>query len=197
MHICFSDDPTADPSEEGDESGAGERQKRDINVGSEHVKKVETLYCELCRVYLSHRDDEERVLKNHCGVRSHLRAYLRHKEDKSLRQEAERVHRKQQEEEEKEKKAAEDDVEKQVEDETAEVDAAPEGVEEEEEEGAATKVDSEPKADDAEEVVEEKMWADVDKDLGELLREVDEPESGNDDDEDSCLNNERLTKDSP
>ncbi|XP_055702553.1 zinc finger protein on ecdysone puffs-like isoform X2 [Phlebotomus papatasi] len=194
----LKDDPTADASEDGDESAGGERQKRDINVGSEHVKKVETLYCELCRVYLSHRDDEERVLKNHCGVRSHLRAYLRHKEDKSLRQEAERVHRKQQEEEEKEKKAAaEDDVEKQVEDEaTTEGDAAPEGAdeeEEEEEEGAAVaKVNSEPKTEDGEEVVEEKMWADVDKDLGELLREVDEPESGNDDDEDSCLNNERF-----
>ncbi|XP_059613323.1 uncharacterized protein LOC132259630 isoform X2 [Phlebotomus argentipes] len=176
------DPDIADPSEI-------EEPSPDINVGAEHVKKVETLYCELCRVYMSHRDDPERVLSVHCSGRGHLRAYLRFKENKSLRQEAERVHRKHEEEE--KKKAAE--AEKSSKDDSAE--QQKDGEEEEEESVANTTSQSDQKGDDT---GDDKMWADVDKDLGDLLSEV-IPEEGNedeDDDEDSHLNSERLTNNS-
>lgn len=50
----------------------------EINVGNEHVKKIEVLYCELCRYYLPHLEDPDAALQKHCSTRNHLRAYLRY-----------------------------------------------------------------------------------------------------------------------
>lgn len=69
----------------------------EINVGAEHVKRIEVNYCELCRYYLSHHEEYEVSLKKHCGTRGHLRAFLRYKENQTLRLAAEQVHRRDQE----------------------------------------------------------------------------------------------------
>jgi len=74
-----------------------EKLKQEINVGSEHVKKVEVYYCDLCYIYLPRKEDLEASLKRHCAGRTHLRAYVRHRDDKNLRIQAERIHRKHQE----------------------------------------------------------------------------------------------------
>lgn len=78
---------------ESDENGESEAGKSDINVGNEHVKKIEVFYCDLCRFYLPHLEDPEAALQKHCSTRNHLRAYLRFKENQSLKQAAELIHR--------------------------------------------------------------------------------------------------------
>lgn len=83
------------------------KSKQEINVGNEHVKKVEVYYCELCRFYLPLTDDQTSALAKHCGSRSHLRSYLRYKENQNLRLAAEKIHRRHhQEREVKKEKAA-------------------------------------------------------------------------------------------
>lgn len=67
--------------------------RAEINVGNEHVKKIEVLYCELCRYYLPHLEDPDAALQKHCSTRNHLRAYLRYKENQSLKITAEMIHR--------------------------------------------------------------------------------------------------------
>lgn len=88
------------PMEEGDEIvpvvepvKTVENTRAEINVGNEHVKKIEVLYCELCRYYLPHLEDPEAALQKHCSTRNHLRAYLRYKENQSLKITAEMIHR--------------------------------------------------------------------------------------------------------
>lgn len=70
----------------------------DVLVGSEHVKKVEAYYCEICHYFLPRHKVVEESMKKHCNVRTHLKNYLRHKEDESLRLTAEKIHRRHQEE---------------------------------------------------------------------------------------------------
>lgn len=134
--------------------------KESINVGVDHVKKVEVYYCDLCRIYLSRHATPEREIKEHCRGRMHLQRYVRYKEVKDLRKQAERIHRKSQEAKEK-KEGVEDDIKKEVKNEE-----------------------------------DDKLWADVDKDLGEILAEVN-AEGGNkssDEDEDSRPNGERYDR---
>lgn len=104
------DDEEANKEEEKDEAEEEEEEEQvdsgeDINVGSEHVKTVEVGYCELCFSYVSHRGDQALNLKRHCASRSHLRYYIRYKDDLMLKEEAEALHKKR--EAEKKKKAAE------------------------------------------------------------------------------------------
>lgn len=73
------------------------KSKAEINVGNEHMKKVEVYYCELCRFYLPYNEEQESALKKHCGTRSHLRSYLRYKDNQNLRLAAEKIHRRHQE----------------------------------------------------------------------------------------------------
>lgn len=72
---------------------ASDNSNAEINVGNEHVKKIEVLYCELCRYYLPHLEDPVAALTKHCSTRNHLRAYLRYKENQSLKITAEMIHR--------------------------------------------------------------------------------------------------------
>lgn len=72
---------------------SGAASPAEINVGNEHVKKIEVLYCELCRYYLPHLEDPDAALQKHCSTRNHLRAYLRYKENQSLKITAEMIHR--------------------------------------------------------------------------------------------------------
>lgn len=80
--------------------------KPEINVGNEHMKKVEVYYCDLCRFYLPYNEEQEAALKKHCGTRSHLRSYLRYKENQNLRLAAEKIHRRHQEQREAKREKA-------------------------------------------------------------------------------------------
>lgn len=93
-----------DANDVANNDNADELNKEEVNVGSEHVKKVDAHYCELCRVYLPHQEDFETSLRRHCLNRSHLRAYLQFREDKNLRKTAEMVHRRHQRKESKDPK---------------------------------------------------------------------------------------------
>lgn len=84
-------------TEEGGDPSVATKPKETINVGAEHVKKVEVHYCDLCRIYLSRYESPDRAIKQHCRGRMHLQRYVRYKEDKDLRRQAERIHRKSQE----------------------------------------------------------------------------------------------------
>lgn len=61
--------------------------------GADYVKKVEVMYCELCAIYLPRTSEEDVALANHCRTRNHLQRYVRYKDDRALRKEAERIHR--------------------------------------------------------------------------------------------------------
>lgn len=45
-------------------------------------------------MYVSHHGDQEKSLSRHCILRSHLRNYIRYKDDKALQAEAEALHKK-------------------------------------------------------------------------------------------------------
>ncbi|XP_068084946.1 zinc finger protein on ecdysone puffs [Anabrus simplex] len=64
------------------------------NIGAEYARKVEVYYCDLCRTYLPWYDEQEKALAIHCRSRSHLQRYVRYREDRLLRKEAERLHQK-------------------------------------------------------------------------------------------------------
>lgn len=99
------------PPEEKEES---EEEQITINVGSEHIKKVEVSYCELCVQYISHRGDQNLQLQRHCSSRSHMRNYIRYKDDKALKKEAEALHKKRKAEREKKEKEQKEKEEKEA-----------------------------------------------------------------------------------
>ncbi|EZA46844.1 DNA ligase 1 isoform X2 [Ooceraea biroi] len=68
------------------------KSKQMIKVGAEYIKRVEVQYCELCKVYLSRSENMERAVALHCSTRSHLKRYVRDNDDKALRRQAERIH---------------------------------------------------------------------------------------------------------
>lgn len=63
-----------------------------IVLGSEYVKKIEVYFCELCRLYLPRLDQPERALSIHCRTRTHLQRYVRYRDDRALRNKAEKIH---------------------------------------------------------------------------------------------------------
>lgn len=179
-------DSVGDVDEVEDDDSGGEKKdestpkkvKVEINIGSEHIKKMEVWWCELCRVYLPRVEaggtEEAETLRRHCRLRIHLGRYVQHRDTRTLRKHAERIHRQlhQQKEEDKEAAAAEGDKLKT--------------------EKAESTDENKKKLDNgAENLItsgsEDKLWADVDKDIGELLREVDpQGNEGSDDEEDLC-----------
>lgn len=105
-------------------------------------------------MYLPRVEESEvdRVLAKHCKQRTHMTRYIRFKEDKELAKRAERLQRKETAEKEKEK---DKDSGK-----SSTVSPKKESAKNGEEEDAG----------------DDKLWADVDKDLGDILAEA---ESGN------------------
>lgn len=102
LYVCvFLDDD--EEGTEGDNKDSTEtnkdakKKKSEINVGSEHVRKVEVYYCDLCKMYLPRLEEPEPALKKHCRTRTHLQRYVRHRDDRELRKQAEKMHRKNQE----------------------------------------------------------------------------------------------------
>lgn len=95
--------------DQNDHQDFSDEEPCDINVGSEHIKQVQVHYCELCSMYIRHHGDQDKSLSRHCILRSHLRNYIRYKDDKALQAEAEALHKKRKAErelKEKEKAAA-------------------------------------------------------------------------------------------
>ncbi|XP_074110269.1 uncharacterized protein LOC141534668 isoform X2 [Cotesia typhae] len=68
------------------------KQKQTIKVGVEYIKTVQVQFCDLCKVYLTRNENSERALAFHCSTRSHLKRYVRDNDDKLLRRQAERIH---------------------------------------------------------------------------------------------------------
>uniref|UniRef100_A0A2M4BFD3 U1-type domain-containing protein n=1 Tax=Anopheles marajoara TaxID=58244 RepID=A0A2M4BFD3_9DIPT len=86
-----SDEDDDDDDDDDDDNG----DELQMIIGEEHVKKVEVQYCELCNIYLPRRmESQEKALRDHCKKRSHLKLYIRYRNDKKLREKAERIHKK-------------------------------------------------------------------------------------------------------
>ncbi|XP_043471180.1 DBIRD complex subunit ZNF326 isoform X3 [Leptopilina heterotoma] len=77
---------------DGTDSEKKAKTKQMIKVGSEYIKRVEVQFCELCKVYLPRSENNERAVALHCSTRSHLKRYVRDNDDKALRRQAERIH---------------------------------------------------------------------------------------------------------
>jgi len=159
-----------------------ETRKRAL-IGPDFIKTIEAFYCELCNHYSSKTDDVslEDYTKKHCLQHSHVKAFLRNKEET-----------------EKKNKAEEGDEEDHDEDQKGGDDEA-EG--DEEIDGKIKEDDDEDYGDgdgeDGDETHDEKLWEEVDKDLGDLLAEV-EPLGQQEDEEDESVLNidiERYVKD--
>ncbi|XP_041975094.1 zinc finger protein on ecdysone puffs isoform X2 [Aricia agestis] len=177
---------------EEDESGGEKpdetpqkKPKVEINIGSENIKKIEVYWCELCRVYLSRGPmggDAAEVLRRHCRLRAHLGRYVRHRDTRTLRKQAERIHRQlhQQKEEEKEN-AEEEKAENKVKVEKIETNTDKKSLENGTE---STNIAGN----------EDKLWDDVDKDIGDLLREVGPPGDEASDDEEDLDRYEKYRK---
>ncbi|XP_026492685.1 zinc finger protein on ecdysone puffs isoform X1 [Vanessa tameamea] len=177
-------DSVGDVDEVEDEDSGGEKKeeaspkkpKVEINIGSEHIKKMEVWWCELCRVYLPRADtgsaEEAEALRRHCRLRIHLGRYVQHRDTRTLRRHAERIHRQLHQQKEDEKEAANDDTENKV-----KVEKTEPTIEKKSQENGAEVTNTSGN--------EDKLWADVDKDIGELLREVDpQGNEASDDEED-------------
>lgn len=175
MIYVIDDDTTVEKKKEEVEP----KPKEQINVGIENIKKVDVYYCDLCRMYLPRGDESEmsKILAKHCKQRTHLQRYVRYKEDKELTKRAERLQRKETAEKEKEKEKEE----------TKE--------DEQEDKKAESKENGEAGNADEDDVGEEKLWADVDKDLGDILAEAGSGhKSSDEDEEDSAANGERFDR---
>ncbi|CAB3239954.1 unnamed protein product [Arctia plantaginis] len=176
-------DSVGDVDEVEDDDSGGEKKdeappkkaKVEINIGSEHIKKMEVWWCELCHVYLPRVEaggtEEAEALRRHCRLRIHLGRYVQHRDTRTLRKHAERIHRQLHQHKEEEKDAA-----------------STEGVKVKIENSESAE-ENKKKLDNGENSItsgsEDKLWADVDKDIGELLREVDpQGNEGSDDEED-------------
>lgn len=158
-----------------DEDEDGERAP----VGAQFVKEITAFYCELCEHYSADKSTLQIYTKKHCMQRSHLKAFLRFKEEDEKA-------KKRSKDKEKEKKKSESEhdkihdhdvkEEKIADEECAETNGTDEKCEGEEEHLLENLDETEEQADD-------QLWEDVDKDLGDLLREVGPDERDEDDEE--------------
>nr|XP_029725815.1 zinc finger protein on ecdysone puffs isoform X2 [Aedes albopictus] len=151
-------------------------------IGGEHVKKVEVQYCDLCNMYLPRREDPEKMLAMHCKTRSHLKLYIREREDKKLRERAERIHKKKLSD-----AKAKKDAKKEKETSVSEADTSVK------QEATEKKAGEEGEGKDA--TTDDQMWEVVDNDIGDLLREVGGPgEDGEEEEDDEKASSERYDK---
>lgn len=54
---------------------------------------MEVYFCDLCKTFLPRIEDQEQALAIHCRGRSHLRWYVKKRDDLALRKRAEQIHR--------------------------------------------------------------------------------------------------------
>lgn len=150
-------------------------------IGAEHVKKVEVQYCDLCSMYLPRREEPEKTLAIHCKTRSHLKLYIRKREDKKLRERAERIHKKKLSD-----AKAKKDAKKEKDTSVSEADAS----EKPDAEGKKA-VDGENK----DSTTDEQLWEVVDNDIADLLHEVGGPaEDAEEEEDEEKTSSERYDK---
>ncbi|KAJ2947846.1 hypothetical protein O0L34_g9635 [Tuta absoluta] len=86
-----------DSGGEKKEEAAANKPKVEINIGNEHIKKLQVLFCELCQLYLPRHEpgsaEEAEAARRHCRLRRHLSRYVQHRDTRTLRKQAERIHR--------------------------------------------------------------------------------------------------------
>lgn len=152
-----------------------ETRKRGL-IGPEYIKSIEAFYCELCNHYSGKVGDIslEDYTKKHCLSHSHVKAFLRQKDENEKKNKSLEAEEDDQEEGD-EKKAADDEAEADEE----EIDAKIDEDEDDEEEEYGDE-------DHPDDNNDENMWEAVDKDLGDLLAEVDQEEEEEEDE--SVLN---------
>jgi hypothetical protein len=168
-----------DASEEDDKK---DTNKEPVNVGIEQIRKIEAYYCDLCKMYVGRGNDEmmPSILARHCKQRTHMQRYIRYKEDKDLEKRAEKLQR---------KETAEKEVkERQVKENSVDDSGAKKepNTEKEEKDDETTN-----KTLDDEEARDDKLWADVDKDLDDILLAKEGAKSS---DEDEDVNGERYDR---
>jgi len=151
-----------------------ETRKRGL-IGSEFVKSMETFFCELCNHYSAKQGDDtlEDYIKKHSLQPSHIKNYLRHKEETEKKTKSE---------------AGEDDDLEADEDVTKEPQDIDEAEADEDIEMDGKEDDEDYDGDDHDVGHEGALWEDVDKDLGDLLAEV-EPLGHEEEDEDESVLN--------
>ncbi|KAJ8912951.1 hypothetical protein NQ315_000006 [Exocentrus adspersus] len=121
----------------------------------------------------------QKILSKHCKLRVHMQRYVRYKEDQDLEKRAEKLQRKEMAEKEVHVKKEKPDQD------TSEISIS---------EAVKDGKDSESKCVDDEEARDDKLWADVDKDLGDILAEAESGNKSSDEDEDSHVNGERYDR---
>ncbi|CAH0546536.1 unnamed protein product [Brassicogethes aeneus] len=144
-------------------------EKEAIDVGIEQVHKVEAHYCDLCKMYLPRADETDmpKIISRHCKQRVHMQRYVRFKD---LEKRAERLQRKETAEKEAKKKEGH-------------------------KEGEEKKDAENGKIDKEEEEVDDKIWEDVEKDIGDIIAEAESGNKSSDEDEDDThLNGERYDR---
>lgn len=150
-------------------------------IGGEHVKKVEVQYCDLCSMYLPRREDSDKIVASHCKTRSHLKLYIRQREDKKLRERAERIHKKKLSD-----AKAKKDAKKEKDASVSEADASEKPDSDEKKTGEGEGKDS---------TTDEQLWEVVDNDIGDLLREVGGPgEDAEEEEDEEKTSSERYDK---
>lgn len=149
-------------------------------IGGEHVKKVEVQYCDLCNMYLPRREEPEKIVAMHCKTRSHLKLYIRQREDKKLRERAERIHKKKLSD-----AKAKKDAKKEKDASVSEADASEKPESDEKKTGEG----------ENKETTDEQLWEVVDNDIGDLLREVGGPgEDAEEEEDEEKASSERYDK---
>ncbi|XP_033224303.1 protein split ends-like isoform X2 [Belonocnema kinseyi] len=201
------------PEGEADEAEKKPKTKQMIKVGSEYIKRVEVQFCELCKVYLPRSENNERAVALHCSTRSHLKRYVRDNDDKALRRQAERIHLQTSttttpnslNTSETAKSTTSEQPnsgsiasENEVSNTTNDCEKASESKENEEENDEVSKNNKDTTVDEEDDDEEygadsgDKLFDDVDKDLGNILREA-EAGARSSDDEDSRYDRFRNT----
>ncbi|XP_030373343.1 titin homolog [Scaptodrosophila lebanonensis] len=164
-------------AETAQKSSDEETRRRGL-IGIDFVKSVDTFHCALCNLYSPKEGEEtlDEFSKKHCLLHAHVKAYLRHKEDteKKLKSEAEHDDEGNEADEDGNLDgtgATDPDADEDIEmDEKMPVD---DDEDEEEEYG---------EGEEADKTHDSKLWEEVDKDLGDLLAEV-EPMGRNEEEE--------------
>lgn len=155
-----------------------ETRKRAL-IGPDYIKVIEAFYCELCNHYSAKADDVslEDYTKKHCMQHSHVKAFLRNKEETEKKNKTEEGD---EDDHDDDKKAGDDD---------ADGDEDIDGKLNEDDDEYDDDGDAEVEEGDA--TNDKKMWEEVDKDLGDLLAEVEtrgHKEDEEDEEDESVLN---------
>lgn len=152
-----------------------ETRKRGL-IGPEYIKSIEAFYCELCNHYSGKVGDIslEDYTKKHCLTHSHVKAFLRQKDEIEKKNKSLEADDQEDDQEGDEKRGADDEAEP-----DEEIDAKIDEDEDDDEEEYGD-------GDHADDANDDNMWEAVDKDLGDLLAEVDQEEEEEEDE--SVLN---------